>query len=314
MSTPTIGSLRLPSVPRLVGLGILVVVVTCMSVSLYWWERDRGDRATVLGETSNPDRVNISVLIQKVDPATARISAQLEVRGEGALVDEHHNLKEDATLVSNAVTNPTVVAKANERPEYVSVQFALRDGMFTDYPFDSYTSNFVFRVHIGDGPTRREVPVRVVFNNIDAFFKVAPKQEESIQVHHQNGETKTITPPQSVFVSTATVARSTSTLVFAVFIMAFMWCLTVAALIAAWYVGSGKLGLFWSGLGFLGTLLFALIPLRNAVPGDPPIGSLIDFAAFFIAEGVVSISMIITVLHGYHIEVSKRAAAEESID
>ena len=93
---------------------------------------------------------------------------------------------------------------------------------------------------------------------------------------------------------------------FAVFIMAFMWCLTIAALIAAWYVASGKLGLFWSALGFLGTLLFALIPLRNAVPGDPPIGSLIDFAAFFIAEGVVSISMIVTVLHGYHIEISNK--------
>jgi hypothetical protein len=64
--------------------------------------------------------------------------------------------------------------------------------------------------------------------------------------------------------------------------------------------------LFWSALGFLGTLLFALIPLRNAVPGDPPIGSLIDFASFFIAEGVVSISMIVTVLHGYLIEVSKK--------
>jgi Domain of unknown function (DUF4436) len=115
-----------------------------------------------------------------------------------------------------------------------------------------------------------------------------------------------VAAPQSLFAATATVERSTSTVVFAAFIMAFMWCLTIAALIAAWYVASGKLGLFWSALGFLGTLLFALIPLRNAVPGDPPIGSLIDFAAFFIAEGVVSISMIVTVLHGYHIEISKK--------
>jgi hypothetical protein len=125
-------------------------------------------------------------------------------------------------------------------------------------------------------------------------------------VHQDDGAAKTITTPQSLFAATATVERSTSTIMFAAFIMVFMWCLTIAALIAAWYVASGKLGLFWSALGFLGTLLFALIPLRNAVPGDPPIGSLIDFAAFFIAEGVVSISMIVTVLHGYHIEISKK--------
>lgn len=303
----------LPSLAKLISLGLLVIVLTAMSVSFYWLERDRGDRPTILGEAANPDHMTLNVLIQKVDPSTARINAQLQLRGEGALVDQQtHNLKEDATLTSNAVSNPTVVAKANERPEYVSVQFALRDGVFTDYPFDRYTANFFFRVRVGEGANQRIVPVRVVFNNIDAFFKVRPSQEETVRVHQENGQVKIITPPESVMALTATVQRSLSTTVFAVFIMVFMWCLTVAALIAAWYVGSGKLGLFWSGLGFLGTLLFALIPLRNAVPGDPPIGSLIDFAAFFIAEGVVSVSMIVTVLHGYHIEITKRRQEAES--
>jgi hypothetical protein len=305
--TSTTGSPRLPSLTKLVSLALLVVALTGVSISLYWLEHHKSHRETVLGATDNPDHMTLTVLIQKIDPSTARISAQLELRGAGSLVDARtHNLKEDATLVSNAVTNPTVVSKANERPEFVSVQFALRDGVITDYPFDRYTANFYFRVVVGDAPNQRVVPVRVVFNNIDAFFKLDPKQEKSIRTHEDGGAIKTITPPQSVVAATATVQRSMSTMTFAVFIMVFMWCLIVAALIAAWYVGSGKLGLFWSALGFLGTLLFALIPLRNAVPGDPPIGSLIDFGAFFIAEGVVSISMIVTVLHGYHIEISKK--------
>lgn len=305
--TSTPGPPRLPSVAKLISLTLLVVVLTILSVSFYWLEHHKSNHPTVLGNTDNPDHMTVNVLIQKIDPSTNRISAQLELKGAGSLVDERtHDLKEDATLVSNAVTNATVVSKAYERPEFVSVEFALRDGTITDYPFDSYTANFYFHVLVGDAPNQRAVPVRVVFSNIDTFFKLAPKQEQSIQLHRGGGKTKTITPPQSLFAATATVQRSTSTVVFAVFIMVFMWCLTVAALIAAWFVASGKLGLFWSALGFLGTLLFALIPLRNAVPGDPPIGSLIDFAAFFIAEGVVSISMIVTVLHGYHIEISKK--------
>jgi hypothetical protein len=312
------GSPLLPSLPRLISLALVVFTLTVLSVSLYWVEHHKGGHATVLGDTSDPDHMNLTVLIQKVDPSTARINAQLELRGAGSLVDgQTHNLNEDATLVSNAVTNPTVVAKANERPEFVSVQFALRDGVITDYPLDSYTANFYFHVLVGDGTNQRPVPVRVVFENIDSFFKVSPTQEESIEVHQGGKQAKTITVAQSLFAATATVKRSMSTMVFAVFIMVFMWCLTIAALIAAWFVASGKLGLFWSALGFLGTLLFALIPLRNAVPGDPPIGSLIDFGAFFIAEGVVSVSMIVTVLHGYHIEISKkrkefRARAAES--
>jgi Domain of unknown function (DUF4436) len=294
-------------VARLTSLALLVITLTVLSISFYWLEHHKARHPTVLGDTANPDHVTVTVLIQNVDPSTARVSAQLELKGSGSLVDQRtHDFKEDATLISNAVTNPTVVAKANERPEFVSVQFALRDGVITDYPLDSYTANFHFHALIGSGANERAVPVRAVFDNIDAFFKVTLQQEQSIEVRQGGSAAKTIATPPSLFAATATVKRSTSTVMFAVFIMMFMWCLTIAALIAAWFVASGKLGLFWSALGFLGTLLFALIPLRNAVPGDPPIGSLIDFAAFFIAEGVVSISMIVTVLHGYHIEISNK--------
>jgi hypothetical protein len=305
MSTSTPGEPRLPSPAKLIWLTLLVVVLTALSISFYWLEHHKGNHPTVLGDTDNPDHVTLTILVQKVDPSTARISAQMELRGAGSLVDEHsHDLKEDVTLISNTVSDRTRVSKAQERPEFVSVEFALRDGTITDYPFDRYTANFHFRALVGDAPNQRAVPVRVLFNNVDTFFKLSPEQEQAIQVHHGDGEAKTITTPQSLFAATAKVQRSTSTVVFAVFIMVFMWCLTIASLVAAWYIASGKFGLFWSALGFLGLLLFALIPLRDAVPGDPPVGSLIDFAAYFIAEGVVSISMIVVVLHGYLIEIS----------
>ena len=46
-------------------------------------------------------------------------------------------------------------------------------------------------------------------------------------------------------------------------------------------------------------MLFALIPLRNAVPGDPPIGSIIDFGSFFIAEATIAVSLISCIVIGY---------------
>jgi len=209
---------------------------------LYWLEHHKTRHPTILGDTANPDHMTVTVLIQKVDPSTARVSAQLELKGSGSLLDERtHELKEDATLTSNAVTNATVVAKANERPEFVSTEFALRDGVITDYPLDSYTTNFFFRVKVGDGTDQRAVPVRVVFDNIDSFFKVAPQQEQTVEVHQGGAEAKKVATPQSLFAATASVKRSTSTVMFAVFIMVFMWCLTIAALIAAWYTASGRL-------------------------------------------------------------------------
>ena len=312
-STPA-GAPRLPSVARLSSLALLVITLTVLSISLYWMEHHKARHALVLGDAVNPGSHDRHALDPERRPSHCTHQRSGGTQGSGALVDDRtHDLKEDATLISNAVTNPTVVAKANERPEFVSVQFALRDGIITDYPLRQLHDELPFPRTDGQ---RRESAFGPDPGCFRQHRRILQSPSTTREIHRgtpRRQAAKTIATPQSIFAATATVERSTSTVMFAVFIMVFMWCLTIAALIAAWYVASGRLGLFWSALGFLGTLLFALIPLRNAVPGDPPIGSLIDFAAFFIAEGVVSISMIVTVLHGYHIEISnkKRKAAPD---
>lgn len=40
----------------------------------------------------------------------------------------------------------------------------------------------------------------------------------------------------------------------------------------------------------MAAMLFVLVPLCNAVPGSPAIGSEIDFAYFFVTEIIVAVS------------------------
>ena len=80
------GAPRLPSVARLSLLSLLVITLTVLSVSMYWLEHHKTRHPTLLGDTTSPDHMTVTVLIQKVDPSTARVSAQLELKGEGALV------------------------------------------------------------------------------------------------------------------------------------------------------------------------------------------------------------------------------------
>ena len=109
------------------------------------------------------------------------------------------------------------------------------------------------------------------------------------------------------------IHRSLPTMVFAIFVMVLMLGLSSAAVIAAYFLQSGRRGLNFTACSMMGALLFALIPLRNAVPGSPPIGSVIDFASFFIAEAIISISLISTVWNGYRHEMaSERAAAVQA--
>jgi len=48
--------------------------------------------------------------------------------------------------------------------------------------------------------------------------------------------------------------------------------------------------------------LFALVGLRNPAPGNPPIGSLIDYAAFLWAEALIALALVSAVLCGIAVE------------
>lgn len=77
--------------------------------------------------------------------------------------------------------------------------------------------------------------------------------------------------------------------------MVLMSALAAASAVAAYYVLHFKRGLDLSACSLMAGMLFALIPLRNAVPGDPPIGSIIDFGSF-IADAL-TIARLADLLH-----------------
>ncbi|MDE3089868.1 MAG: DUF4436 family protein [Chloroflexota bacterium] len=91
------------------------------------------------------------------------------------------------------------------------------------------------------------------------------------------------------------IQRSGTVIAFAVFIMALKWLLALSALFVALSVAVRGRKVELAMFSWLAALLFALPPLRNAMPGVPPLGSFNDFASFFWAEGIVALSLIIIV-------------------
>lgn len=282
--------------PRLTGplKATIVAVVICLftvgSLSVYLVERGKGQTQVVLGDTRAPDRVDVFVFVQKVDPLTQELAAQVQVIPRGTLADESGFPKEDLTLYTNGTKGDTLPFKAGKNPSVADLRVALADGVITDYPFDSYHIDFAF----GMAANNNSVPISVTLASADAFFNLKNFTTDKTLAGDPNG-----------LIFSAKADRSTGTFAFAVFIMLFMWMLSLTAVLAAWFAVGGKHGLLWPSMSFMGALLFALVPLRNAVPGQPPIGSVIDFGAFFIAEGLISVSLITTVIVGYRIELLK---------
>ncbi|MFI7001778.1 DUF4436 domain-containing protein [Nocardia sp. NPDC050175] len=267
---------------------VAVVVAMVISLTLYQVQKDHGQTMHLIGDVDVADRVDVEVAIIRIDAAVQELTVQVVPSPHGALADEFGRFRTDATIYTSGMKPDPIKVKAGDLVSASEVRIAMGGGgMITDYPFDKYSAHIDVAADIGD----KSVPVVINLYSLDAFFKIVPKVDDE-----QHG---------AAVGTTVTVARSTASLTFALFVIALMLGLALAAATAAFYVLAGRRGLIWPANTLMAAVLFAMIPLRNAVPGAPPIGSIIDFGSFFIAETVVALSLICTVLVGYRHEIGK---------
>ncbi|MEV6769772.1 DUF4436 family protein [Nocardia sp. NPDC051030] len=271
-----------------VGAAIMLIVVMLASLAMYRLGRYHADAAHVFGKADTADRVDLEAWIGKIDTVSQTASVEVRVFPQGALADEQGYFKSDAVLYTSALKADPITLKAGQPISVSELRLAL-GGTLTDYPFDRYDVPLHFDLLSGGKP----VPLATTVASGDSFFKVS---------------VAAATDPVAAVDVTIRAKRSTPTLVFAVFIMILMLGLAVAAATAAFYVLRWRRGLLWPACSMMAALLFALVPLRNAVPGSPPIGSVIDFLSFFIAEGIISAALISSVVIGYRVEIAKERA------
>ncbi|MCV7065664.1 DUF4436 family protein [Mycolicibacterium farcinogenes] len=247
------------------------------------------------GAVDATDRVNIEVWINRLDTTSETLAVEItSVTPSGALADTDGGFRHDVALTTSAL-GPPITIKQHDTGTDTAQQFAV-NGTVTDYPFDRYTSAMTFDVTETNGAA---LPVMVTIWSSDPFFRNAPVAAAGLDAAGHGAAI------------TLTSMRSTPTMVFAIFVMGLMLGLAAAAVTASYYILRWRRGLLFPACSMMAALLFALIPFRNAVPGNPPIGSVIDFASFFIAETIISVALIASVVIGYRVEMAKEFAAIE---
>lgn len=270
---------------------LAVLLVMAASLGGYVASREYSEQPSALYgvDPENPDRVDIAAWVTRVDVNAQRATIILaDMRPTGALAADDGTFAEAIELETNAVQNVAIEVAPGEDLPNVEQDYALT-GTVTDFPFDSYIGYMSFRLTRADGS---EVPFAMTVESTDAFFMTAPYYDDE----------------QSDWVNIdLSVQRTLPTTVFGVFIMILMLGLALAAAIVAYYVIRHRKGFELDAYAVMAALLFAMVPLRNAVPGDPPIGSVIDFMSFFIAEAVISVSLVASVVVGYRHQLTRDA-------
>ncbi|MFI6940341.1 DUF4436 family protein [Streptomyces sp. NPDC050418] len=272
---------------------VLALVAAATGILLYFDERDTRQRVHYAGAASPDDGVLIKAELQKVDPVAQNLTLRVDAYPQGRLQDaaDAFTPSQDFTVYTSSLLRGKMHFKAGERVTTQEVAVALDDGTVTNYPFDRYAADVGFSAVSED----KQLAVRLEFQDTDPFF--SPRV----------GDPST---DSQVAALDLDVRRSRSTFILAWLMMFIMWGLALAVLAATWFVIDHRKGLVWAAMSWMAATLFALAGFRNAAPGTPPFGSLIDYAAFLWAEGVIALCLVAVTAYGIRVEKAQIAEAE----
>jgi len=266
---------------RRVAAVLLVPVLCAGGILLYLSERAVEHQTTEIGDVTNPNRVELFVTAQQVSAAQRRVQLRVEVIPGGTLAapDGVNAPAKQITLFSTSPTHSEVQFPAGRSAAAQDLDVSLYGGTISDYPFDGYDTEIAFAAVVDN----KQVPISMSFSDIDPFFSfdtVSARTANHVvdQVEH--------------------LSRAPGTKLMAVFMMIVMWALALSVLAGAWILVSRRRGLVWPSLGWMAATLFALAALRNVAPGSPPIGCLLDYAAFFWAEILTAVGVVSAVAWG----------------
>jgi hypothetical protein len=293
-------------------VGILIaglVVFACvysLVLGVYQSEDALGSAVFSSPAVSEPDHIDVYATLTSIEPLKGTLAVRLQFDPAGSLESpEDQTLTRDVFITTYTSSGKAVYSfQPGDVITPLEITLNLYSKPISDYPFDSHYADLALSVSSVDVPdghgvvssdhgvvpakpsARTAIPIALDLNDSVSGYKVTAGMAADAR-------------PGFTDIAVE-INRSLTAIGFACFIMILTWLLALSALVVALAVIFGGRKAEYTLLSWLAVLLFALPPLRNTMPGVPPIGSLTDFIAFFWAECIVAVSLIAVVAAWFH--------------
>jgi hypothetical protein len=264
-----------PEAPRrtrraVIAVGILVAFVIAYALSLFG--------VHLLSKSAGPlkppdlnatnDTV-VLVRLEKLETVANRLTVKVLVIPEDSMFDKRLDVLKTDTAVRMDPPNDLgdLQYPAGKSPAQVATTIEAR-GDPNNWPFDSYsTDTLSAEVLVGQGDARQYIPARVeVTGALDGW---------DVSVKHVGEASQESERPDNVII---TLHRARGPLIFDLGICLVLFALPAMALTVALLIALGRRQFVPAYVTWFAAMLFAVIPIRNFLPGSPPPGAWIDQA------------------------------------
>ncbi len=261
---------------RLVGIvGIVLAVAVLYAAVVILYARS-GDVEAGVEQAVEPDELVLVLTPVSVDAAADRMAVRIEpvLRHLGKYSTDQLTLDEDIQVLVTATDGSRLIEfGAGQVVSPVTVNLIL-DGYIEAWPFDRYTtSTMIVPLRTAADGESEPIPYHLVADGRVPGWDIRATTRDA---EAQTIPTETNGPIEVAAVDVV-ASRSGSTIAFGVVLLSLMVIAPVLVLTAAITVLRGRRKVEATMLGWFGAMLFATIPLRNFLPGSPPIGSWVDY-------------------------------------
>lgn len=266
-----------------------VAVVYVLSLVGYHW------LASTPGPLPKPDvgtteDTVVLVRFEQLHTVANRLDVKVLVMPDDSMVDKRLDVLTTDTSVRLYPTNDLgdLQYPVGKSPAQVATTIEAH-GDPGNWPFDTYTTDTIQAdVLVGAGDTRQYKPARVeVTGSLEGWDISAQRVGDASQTSDR---------PDNVII---TLKRAKGPLVFDLGICLVLVTLPTLALFVAIQMVTGRRKFLPPFSTWYAAMLFAVVPLRNILPGSPPAGSWIDQAVVIWVLIALATAMVVYVIAWY---------------
>ena len=260
--------------PRIViGVAIMMAVVAAYGLSLFGvhlLQKSEGPLPPLDLSQAGPDETVVQIRLEELKPTTNRLTVNVLIYPGESLEDKRFDELNTDIAVRLYPPNDLGDLKypAGKAPAQVSTTIQA-NGDPGAWPFDSYRTEAISAdVFVGNGADRKRLPALVqVTGAMDGWDASTQRNNDTSETGSHNRSNVVVT-----------LKRAKGPLIFDLGIILVLVSLPTLALVVAIPMAMGRRKFVPPFATWYAANLFAIVPLRNILPGAPPPGSMIDQA------------------------------------
>ncbi len=259
-----------------VGLVVFSIAAYVVSVGMYA-QTNTTRRLDEAPTTVSGDQPSATINVEDMQSNNSVLAVNLAFNPGSAMLDpKTHHLKNDLSLRVRSSAMPSRHTWTKGMlPGLMAVPLTIA-GQIERWPFDQYRSGpLEVEIFYGEDTDRAPEHVPVTF------------------VDHLSGWQLTASRPQADGPYRLHVRRSMSTAAFAIVILGVLITIASLALFVAIQTVRDRRPFQPPMTTWYAAMLFAVVPLRNALPGSPPFGSWVDITVVIWVLVALAVSMIL---------------------